>query len=234
VTVTTGPEKDTLDGLESRISYQFTDRELLTEAVTHPSRAGETNASSNQRLEFLGDAVLDLLLAQELLLQHPSWDEGRLSRSRASLVSGRALASLAAELSLGDWVRLGRGESTADGSIAPSILANAYEALMGAVFLDGGYDAARQVVAAHFAGRLDEVTSSDRDSKTALQELTQKKYAELPTYETIKVSGPDHARVYEVEVFVQARSMANGSGRSRRAAEQEAAEQALERLSLES
>ncbi len=234
MTVTTGPEKDTLDGLESRISYQFTDRELLTEAVTHPSRAGETNASSNQRLEFLGDAVLDLLLAQELLLQHPSWDEGRLSRSRASLVSGRALASLAAELSLGDWVRLGRGESTADGSIAPSILANAYEALMGAVFLDGGYDAARQVVAAHFAGRLDEVTSSDRDSKTALQELTQKKYAELPTYETIKVSGPDHARVYEVEVFVQARSMANGSGRSRRAAEQEAAEQALERLSLES
>jgi len=232
--VTTGPEKDTLDGLESRISYQFTDRELLAEAVTHPSRAGETNASSNQRLEFLGDAVLDLMLAQELLLQHPSWDEGRLSRSRASLVSGRALASLAAELSLGDWVRLGRGESTADGSIAPSILANAYEALMGAVFLDGGYDAARQVVAAHFAGRLDEVISSDRDSKTALQELTQKNYAELPTYETIKVSGPDHARVYEVEVFVQARSMANGSGRSRRAAEQEAAENALERLSRES
>ncbi|NQY91133.1 MAG: ribonuclease III [Deltaproteobacteria bacterium] len=232
--MTTGPEKDTLDGLESRISYQFTDRELLAEAVTHPSRAGETNASSNQRLEFLGDAVLDLMLAQELLLQHPSWDEGRLSRSRASLVSGRALASLAAELSLGDWVRLGRGESTADGSIAPSILANAYEALMGAVFLDGGYDAARQVVAAHFAGRLDEVTSSDRDSKTALQELTQKNYAELPTYETIKVSGPDHARVYEVEVFVQARSMANGSGRSRRAAEQEAAEHALERLSRES
>jgi ribonuclease-3 len=232
--VTTGPEKDTLDGLESRISYQFTDRELLAEAVTHPSRAGETNASSNQRLEFLGDAVLDLMLAQELLLQHPSWDEGRLSRSRASLVSGRALASLAAELSLGDWVRLGRSESTADGSIALSILANAYEALMGAVFLDGGYDAARQVVAAHFAGRLDEVTSSDRDSKTALQELTQKNYAELPTYETIKVSGPDHARVYEVEVFVQARSMANGSGRSRRAAEQEAAEHALERLSLES
>jgi ribonuclease-3 len=232
--VTTGPEKDTLDGLESRISYQFTDRELLAEAVTHPSRAGETNASSNQRLEFLGDAVLDLMLAQELLLQHPSWDEGRLSRSRASLVSGRALASLAAELSLGDWVRLGRSESTADGSIAPSILANAYEALMGAVFLDGGYDAARQVVAAHFAGRLDEVTSSDRDSKTALQELTQKNYAELPTYETIKVSGPDHARVYEVEVFVQARSMANGSGRSRRAAEQEAAEHALERLSRES
>ncbi len=232
--MTTGPEKDTLDGLESRISYQFTDRELLAEAVTHPSRAGETNASSNQRLEFLGDAVLDLMLAQELLLQHPSWDEGRLSRSRASLVSGRALASLAAELSLGDWVRLGRGESTADGSIAPSILANAYEALMGAVFLDGGYDAARQVVAAHFAGRLDEVISSDRDSKTALQELTQKNYAELPTYETIKVSGPDHARVYEVEVFVQARSMANGSGRSRRAAEQEAAENALERLSRES
>jgi ribonuclease-3 len=232
--VTTIPEKNTLDDLESRIGYQFTDRELLTEAITHPSRAGETNARSNQRLEFLGDAVLDLLLAQELLLQHPSWDEGRLSRSRASLVSGRALASLAAELSLGDWVRLGRGERTADESISPSILADAYEALMGAVFLDGGDDAARQVVAAHFAGRLEEVTSSDRDSKTALQELTQKKYAELPTYETIKVSGPDHARVYEVEVIVQARSMANGSGRSRRAAEQDAAECALERLSRES
>ncbi|MBC8292286.1 MAG: ribonuclease III [Proteobacteria bacterium] len=232
--MTTGPEKDSLDGLESRIGYQFTDRELLAEAITHPSRAGETDARSNQRLEFLGDAVLDLLLAQELLLQHPSWDEGRLSRSRASLVSGRALASLAAELSLGDWVRLGRGERTADGSISPSILADAYEALLGAVFLDGGYDAARLAVAAHFAGRLLEVTTSDRDCKTALQELTQKKYSELPTYETTRVSGPDHARVYEVEVFVQARSMANGSGRSRRDAEQEAAEHALERLSRES
>jgi len=232
--VTTGTEKDTLVGLESRIGHQFNDRELLAEAITHPSRAGETKARSNQRLEFLGDAVLDLLLAQELLLQHPSWDEGRLSRSRASLVSGRALASLAAGLSLGDWVRLGRGERTADGSIAPSILADAYEALMGAVFLDGGYAAVRQVVAIHFADRLDEVTTSDPDPKTALQELTQKNYAELPTYETTKISGPDHARVYEVEVFVQARSMANGSGRSRREAEQEAAEHALERLSRES
>jgi len=211
--------------LEERIGHAFTDRTLLERALVHRSARAERNIDDNETFEFLGDAVLDLAVADLLMHQYPEFDEGHLSRARASLVSTRPLAGLAARFDIGIWLELGKGEEQSGGREKPRILESAYEAVIGAVFLDAGFDVARAVVADHMAELL---TLEDRpiDHKTELQELTQKLMKMVPTYRVTQVRGPDHERIYDIEVELDGEVLARGSGPSRKLAEQLAAKQA--------
>ncbi|MFQ5477249.1 MAG: ribonuclease III [Candidatus Binatia bacterium] len=222
-----GKEFEKLEGI---LGYSFVNRSLIEQALTHSSWEGGAGQRHNETLEFLGDAVLDLIIAELLMKRHADWSEGRLSRVRASLVNGRVLADLAREMDLQLWVILGRGEEKDGGREKPGILANVYESVLGALFLDGGYDKVRDVVAAHFDRRLGEAVSAGTDFKTELQELTQRQPGRLPVYQVSGVEGPDHARNYRVVVRIDGKEMGSGSGRSRKEAEQGAAREALDRL----
>jgi ribonuclease-3 len=218
-----------LDELEEAIGFRFADRTLLERALVHRSARGEDRLDDNETLEFLGDAVLDLAISELLMQRHPDLDEGRLSRRRAALVSAAPLAELAAGLGLGDWLRLGKGEESNGGRVKKRILAGAYEALIGAVFLDGGYESGRKVVAAHFGERLMR-DDEPLDYKTELQELTQRRWRSVPSYRISEVTGPDHERLFDVEVEVDGRVVASGRAGTRKRAEQHAARQALAAL----
>lgn len=214
-------------GLEQRIAYRFEDSELLRIALVHRSRSAGAG-TDNERLEFLGDAVVGLAVADLLQRRWPEADEGQLSRRRASLVSAASLADHARRIRLGEELALGRGEEKTGGREKDSILAGAYEALIGAIYLDGGFSAAFLLLEQAFAGEV-EVPPSQAlgEAKTQLQELTQGLFQETPTYQLVASEGPDHAKEYEVEVRVQDRLMGRGRGRSKKAAEQEAAAAAL-------
>lgn len=219
--------------LERRLGYSFTEASLLSQALTHRS----FGTPHNERLEFLGDSILNCAIAQFIFHRFVGMPEGELSRLRANLVNQSVLAEIAAELELGQLLRLGEGELKTGGAERPSILADAVEALLGAVFLDAGFDAASKVVERLFAARLDEVSLAkpSKDAKTQLQEWLQAKHLPLPTYTVMKIEGEAHKQMFQVQCLVKmgasaGNTVASGKGVSRRIAEQEAATQVLSLL----
>lgn len=208
--------------------HHFRNPSLADLALTHRS-AGKPN---NERMEFLGDALLGVTVAELLFDAHPNASEGELSRLRSQLVNGQALAAIARDLDLGDKLKLGPGELKSGGFRRDSILADAFEALVAAVYLDDGYDACRQVVNRLFMPRIAELKRSSKDAKTRLQEWLQGKGLPLPTYELIDSYGEDHAKTFDVSCSIDEPQSIRIEGRagSRRAAEQEAAEAVLRRL----
>lgn len=217
------------DWASGTLGYRFQDEELLELALTHRSAGG----GNNERLEFLGDAVLGLVMAEALYASHPGADEGTLSRLRARLVRRETLEELARELALGELLRLGTGELRSGGHRRASILANALEAVFGAVFLDGGWNPTQSVILKVLGPRLAALDSDEelRDPKTRLQEFLQGRGHALPTYDVLRVSGSAHAQHFDVVCRLATPNLeVRGEGASRRAAEQQAAEQALRAL----
>lgn len=208
--------------------HRFRDPGFASLALTHRS-AGKPN---NERLEFLGDALLGVMVAELLFEVHPHASEGELSRLRSQLVNGQALAVIARDLDLGDRLKLGPGELKSGGFRRDSILADAFEAMVAAVYLDDGYDACRQVVRRLFTPRVAELKRSSKDAKTRLQEWLQGRGLPLPTYDLIDSQGEDHAKVFDVSCSIEEPEAVRTEGRggSRRAAEQDAAEAVLARL----
>lgn len=210
------------------LTYSFRDSSLATLALTHRS-AGKPN---NERMEFLGDALLGAIVAEMLYETHPKASEGEMSRLRAQLVNGQALAEMARELELGDHLKLGSGELKSGGFRRDSILADAFEALVAAVYLDGGFEACRNTVRGLFADRVTALPRSSKDAKTRLQEWLQAEGWPLPQYELVGTEGEDHARIFDVNCVVMEPMAVTAAGRgsSRRLAEQDAAEMVLSRL----
>jgi ribonuclease-3 len=222
----TGPP----ESLEKPLGHRFDDPNLLKQALTHCS-AGSRN---NERLEFLGDALLGCVIAGELFERHRKASEGELSRLRASLVRRESLADLAVELDIGRHLRLGAGERKSGGHRRNSILADALEAVFGAIYLDGGFDACRQCILRLFSDRLTAAADAEslKDAKTRLQEFLQARQMSLPEYTIIEESGDAHARSFRVQCELAGSAIAptHGSARSRRQAEQKAAAGMLEQL----
>ena len=215
-----------------RLSLNLRDLALLDQALTHPSFANERKAEGyrdNQRLEYLGDSVLGLVVNEHLFQRYPGYGEGRLARIKSVAVSEDSLAEIALKLGLGAVLRLGRGEEGSGRRRRPSNLADAYEALLAAIYLDRGLKAVREFVLAHLSGPMEELDDPAiaADPKSILQERTQKLFHSLPDYELISESGPDHRREFVVRVSIEGRELARGVGRSRKRAEQEAAAKAL-------
>lgn len=215
--------------LKNRLDYEFSDDALLKQALTHRSSPGE----SNERLEFLGDAVLDAVISEVVYRSEPGAPEGDLSRLRSSLVKDTSLADLAAELGLGEFLILGPGERKTGGHRRESILADALEALLGAVYLDAGFDATRRLIERVFGDRLVDLPDPRdlRDPKTRLQEWLQGRQMGLPEYRLVEVSGRAHQQKFEVQCAVEGiDERTTGVGTSRRHAEQQAAERMLKAL----
>jgi ribonuclease-3 len=216
--------------LQREIGYAFSDVNLLSRCLTHVSYVKGKGVEHNEMLEFLGDAVLDLGVSELLMRRFPERSEGDLSRMRADLVNGQALAGKAAGLGLGELIRLGKGEERSGGRAKESILAGAFEALLGAVFWDGGYDKARAVVERFFAPDIKGRKLGQQDYKTRLQEISQMLFRAPPVYNLVSESGPDHQKRFATEITVGGKILGRGEGRSKKQSEQEAARQALERL----
>jgi ribonuclease-3 len=220
--------------LQARLGYQFRDESLLRLALTHPSVAHESGVATahNQRLEFLGDAVLQLVLSQQLYGKFPAANEGALTKSRAKLVNRHALAGHGRPLGLGTHLILSRGEENTGGRERSSTLADAFEALLGAIFLDGGFEASREFILREFGEALDEldVLPGIDNPKGELQELLQSRSPAAPEYRVVSATGPDHDRVFECTVHHDGVELARGSGKSKKAAESDAALAALNKL----
>lgn len=220
--------------LQQRLGYQFRDDGLLYLALTHPSVAHENakDLEHNQRLEFLGDAVLQLVLTHELYEKFPAFDEGPLTKARAKLVNRRTLAEHARALGIGAHLILSRGEEMHGGRERPSALADTFEALLGAIFLDGGFDAARGFILREFSAAFGKLTvpPTIENPKGELQELLQAHSPESPQYYLVSTTGPDHDRVFECVVEHGGVELARGSGKSKKAAESNAALAALKKL----
>lgn len=218
--------------IEERLAYRFRNSELLETALSHASYASESDASGgNDRLEFLGDAVLDLVVSRCLYDSHQNWSEGELTRTRASLVKRESLASCARELGLGDEIHLGRGERLHGGAEKDTILADCLEAVLGALYLDGGLEPVEKLVRQMF-GSLGEMGTQAvrRDPKTEFQEWVHARYRVTPSYSTVRDSGDENdENRFTVEVEVEGRVMGSGEGRSKRLAERTAARSALAR-----
>jgi len=226
-----------LENLEHALGYRFATRALLVKALIHKSFANEKlkdPAASNERLEFLGDAVLDIVVARHLYTMFPALPEGELSRIRSELVSATALAALARALDLGEYLRLGRGEEHSGGRDKDNILADALEAVFGAVFLDSGLKQASTLIVALLDDKANERAQQEsHDYKTRLQEEIQARFGVTPEYILSGQSGPDHARSYQVQVCCAGRAIGCGSGKSKKAAQQQAAQMALDKIDLE-
>jgi ribonuclease-3 len=220
--------------LQTRLGYTFRDESLLRLALTHPSVAHEQGASiqTNQRLEFLGDAVLQLVVTRELYEKFPALGEGPLTKARAKLVNRRTLGDHGKNLDIGPHLILSRGEELHGGRERPSALADTYEALLGAMFLDGGFEAAREFILREFRTGFGELTTVPilENPKGELQELLQSFSPESPQYRVVSVSGPDHDRMFECTVQHAGVELARGRGKSKKAAESEAAGAALKFL----
>lgn len=216
--------------LENRLGHPFKNQNLLECALTHASFS--TPHEDNQRLEFLGDAVLDLLIAERLYREHPEVDEGGLDRMRASLVNGRSLAQVARQLKLGEALRVSEAQRRHRPEASDAMLEDALEALLGAVFLDGGLEAARSVIAKIFAPAFEDPANlRERNPKSRLQEWTQGELnGQTPHYEELATEGPAHDRHYSCAVHIDGKEHGRGRGRSKKAAECAAAEAALEAL----
>jgi ribonuclease-3 len=233
------PLRHEFESLQAAIGYRFRDRGLLEHAMTHTSRANEDvtgGVVDNESLEFLGDAVLGFVIADMLFREFPDWDEGEKSKTKASMVSTFALAKQAERLHLGDHLLLGRGEEKTGGRRKQALLADTYEALIAAIYLDGGIDAARAFIKREFNSLIADAkrlgAAGQQDYKSGLQELVQARSQPLPEYRLVGTFGPDHEKRFEVEVLVDGESLAKASGPSKKEAEQEAAKQALENLRI--
>ena len=216
--------------LQQVLGYQFRDSDLLNLALTHCSAGGQ----NHERLEFLGDSIVNHIIAEALFLRFPASREGEMSRMRASLVKGDTLAEVALELELGDHLRLGSGERKSGGHRRASILADAFEAVVGAILLDSDVEQCRQCVLGWFDARLQQLSTGtvEKDAKTKLQEYLQGRSNPLPVYELLSVQGEDHTQQFQVACRLRnPKLVVEGSGSSRRKAEQDAATVALERLS---
>lgn len=220
-----------MESLESRLGYKFRNSLLLAEAMTHPSLAYESQRPhfDNQRLEFLGDAVLQLILTEDLYRMFPDFPEGRLTKLRSQLVSRRALARFALTIDLGSYVLLGKGEEATGGRRRMSTLADGFEALIGAVYLDIGYLGARDLVLRLFQSEIEALAGSpeERNPKGELQECLQAIHPQAPSYRVLGESGPDHRKVFHAEVSWRGMVLATGKGKSKKEAEARAAGEAL-------
>jgi ribonuclease III len=231
--------------LEERLGYHFAKPELLQRALTHSSAIPELRAShagevvadpvlqNNEQLEFLGDAVLDMLASEYLLAMFPSWSEGQLSKSRARLVNAHSLELAARRLRLGEHLRLGRGEEKTGGRDKPALLADAFEAVLAAIYMDAGLPAAREVLRrVLFEQAVEERGEriADSDRKSALQEFLQGRGQPPAEYRLAGESGPDHQKMFQIEVWVAGACLASAEGSTKKEAEQRAAHSALERL----
>lgn len=220
---------DELQALEERLGHVFADRTRVRLALTHRSSVAK-QSEHNETLEFLGDSVLGLAISELLLRAWPDANEGQLSKRRAALVNEASLAAKAEQLDLGPLIQLGRGEEKTGGRHKRSILADAYEAVLGAVFLDAGFPAAQAVVARDFAQDVALPPVDDGEAKTRLQELTQRLFRAAPEYTLLRATGPDHAKDFETNVAIGGRVLGQGRGGSKKLAEQAAAKEALEAL----
>jgi len=231
--------RDEFETLQEAAGYRFRDRGILEHALTHRSRANEDvtgGVIDNESLEFLGDAVLGLVIAELLFMRFPERDEGQKSKMKAALVSTPALARQARRLGLGEHLLLGRGEEKTGGRAKRALLADGYEALIAAVYLDGGIDAARAFILREFEPLVGDVAGSvtiGDDHKSALQEVLQGRGDPLPEYVVTAEEGPAHRRLFRVEVRVRGDVLAEAEGRTKKDAEREAARQALDSLSAE-
>jgi len=219
-------QSNAIDALLKKLGYSFNDIELLNDALTHRS----FSAKNNERLEFLGDGILNFVIADELFKSYPDVQEGDLSRLRANLVNKESLAEIADQLNLGDVIKLGSGELKSGGFRRPSILADAVESILGAVYSDGGFEPARELIVRLYEYRL--VTSTDlnslKDPKTQLQELLQSRQISLPVYQVVDITGKAHAQVFHVKCTIEKLKIeVNGEGKSRRKAEQVAAQKSI-------
>ena len=224
-----------LEILSRRLAYRFADLTLLRRALAHRSGCAEVGGQpSNERLEFLGDAVLGWVVAEIAYRRHGDLPEGKLTDLRKSVVNATALAEVAESVGLGEWLLLGKGEDAAGGREKPSILSDALEAVLGAVYLDGGVEAAKSLVSRLFSQRLEIAAGQlDRlDHKTVLQELTARLYDTAPVY-ILTESGPDHSKTFKATVLVDGIALGIGEGKSKKLAEQQAASEAFDVLSAE-
>lgn len=222
-----------LDFAAAHLGHQFHDPELLRRALTHRSFYSENRATSSghfERLEFLGDAVLDLVLSETLMKAYPQVDEGTLSKWRASLVNETTLADVARQIDLGPHLLLGRSESSQRSELRPRLISSAFEAVLGALYLDAGLEVARDFIERQFSSLIEKLDMKNEfaaDFKTRLQEWSQKHFRCVPEYRLVSSEGPDHARKFTYEVFVNEQRLGIGSGNSRKSAEQDAAREAL-------
>ena len=224
--------------IEQRLQYEFKDKDLLQEALRHSSyvnELAETQLRDNERLEFLGDAVINLSVGHILMHRYPDLKEGDLSRSRANLVNESRLAKMARSFDLGAYLQLGKGEIQTQGREKDSILADTFEALMAAVYLDGGFEAANQIIETNFKPLIAhlQASSKNHDYKSQLQEMVQIGHGSMPDYGIVREEGPDHDKTFWVVVKVLDIET-EGSGKSKKAAEQDAAREALEILKKQS
>jgi len=232
------PRLKELDSLQRLADYKFLDIKLLNKALTHKSYANEKskNLKHNERMEFLGDSVLDILVSNYLVEKFTDFSEGTLSKIRASVVNESCLANLAQKIHLGNYLLLGKGEDRSGGRDKPSILADAFEALAGAVFRDGGLEAASNIFLPLLVGEINKIAESwsFRDFKSDLQEYTQNKMVCIPSYKVIREFGPDHAKEFEVVVMIKNEVWGKGLGRTKKEAEQAAAKIAINDFSSSS
>ncbi len=225
-----------LTTLESKIGYTFVDRNLLEKSLTHKSFFNESDDKTvghNEKLEFIGDAVIDLVISHKLMIEFISLEEGDLSKLRASLVNETSLAKIAVDLKLDDELKLGKGEIKSGGQQKPRLLASVVESLVGAVYFDSGFEKVKEVTLHLFAEeftKLDDQAIFKNDYKTRLQELTQVIYRCTPDYVLVKSEGPDHHKFFVIEVVVNGTVLSRGEGYSKKQAEQDAASKALEKL----
>lgn len=221
--------------IEKSLGYNFVDPGLLLEALTHSSvtridRGKQAGWRSNERLEFLGDRVVGLIVANLLIEAFPDEPEGALSRRHDSLIRRETLADIARDLGMGQWLTLGRSEMESGGRANPAILADGCEALIGALYLDGGFDVVRAFVIKHWSPRIGEMGKPPRDPKTELQEWAQAQGLALPDYRMIARSGPAHSPTFQIEVSIENKGHQTATGPSKRVAEQEAARLLLNQL----
>ncbi|ADL12547.1 ribonuclease III [Acetohalobium arabaticum] len=231
----TAEYKEKLEELQSKIDIYFADLDLLQRALTHKSYANENrdlNLKDNERLEFLGDSVLDIVVSEYMFNRYPDYPEGKLAKMRASVVSAPTLAAKARELDLGRYLLLGHGEEMTGGRKRSSILADAFEALVGSIYLDQDLDIAEDFIMKLMKVDIESAEAGEhiRDYKTTLQEMIQKRSNARPEYYVIEEKGPDHSKEFTVEVKFNDRSLGEGTGSSKKEAQQQAAKNALKKL----
>ncbi|NIS60697.1 MAG: ribonuclease III [Proteobacteria bacterium] len=227
---------EALSALQGEISYQFNDLDLLNVALTHRSYTNErsgTTYQDNERLEFLGDSVLNVIISHLIMESFPHFREGQLTRLRASLVNQKSLARVSKNLGINQYLLLGKGESRRGGREKSSLVSDAYEALIGAVYLDGGFEKAFRVVEKQFIPLLDRGLTDDGDFKTEVQQISQRLFGCSPRYRLSDVSGPEHDKTFGAEIFIDGRLYGYGSGKNKKEAQQKAAQEALKRISGE-
>jgi len=216
--------------IEKKLDYKFKDLELLKTALTHSSYANETSVESNERLEFLGDAVLGFIVAHVLYRRYPDASEGKLSKMRSSIVSRMNFAHLARELKIDKQVLLGKGEENTGGRERESNISGTFEAVIGAIFIDGGYRRVSKIITTLLKNCLNGDEEIFKDYKTTLQEVAQRKFKKVPRYKVVLEEGPPHDKNFHIEVRLGRKSFGKGVGRNKKQAEQEAAKQGLESM----